>query len=233
MFGPGDSARGRVRQAMAALPRIPQDDEAQTFYALALLATLPRGDASLPCGSRPARSPRRRSRETRSIPARRITSCMPTITWRWRARRYRPRAPTRRSRRRRATRSTCRRTRSCNWDSGTKPPRPMKRRGTPRLPGRSGADCRWPARFHSLAWLQYEWTQQGRFAKTKEAIAFVDEALKALRPSRPQASSPQHAAAMDTASRARSGEAATRPRCGTTAARCARATSSRASAGAR
>ena len=33
--------------------------------------------------------------------------------------------------------------------------------------------------FHSLAWLQYEWTQQGRFSKTKEAIAFVDEAMKA------------------------------------------------------
>ena len=28
--------------------------------------------------------------------------------------------------------------------------------------------------YHSLAWLQYEWTQQGRFSKTKEAIAFVD-----------------------------------------------------------
>jgi len=33
--------------------------------------------------------------------------------------------------------------------------------------------------FHSLSWLQYEWTQQGRFSKTKEAIAFVDEAMKA------------------------------------------------------
>ena len=31
--------------------------------------------------------------------------------------------------------------------------------------------------FHSLSWLQYEWTQQGRFSKTKEALAFVDEAM--------------------------------------------------------
>jgi tetratricopeptide (TPR) repeat protein len=37
--------------------------------------------------------------------------------------------------------------------------------------------------FHSLTWLQYEWTQQGRFSKTKEALAFVDEAMKAPSPS--------------------------------------------------
>jgi tetratricopeptide (TPR) repeat protein len=63
--------------------------------------------------------------------------------------------------------------------------------------------------YHSLAWLQYEWTQQGRFSKTKEALAFVNQALKASgpqdlktsgppapKPSSPQAlmpSSPLHA----------------------------------------
>ena len=50
--------------------------------------------------------------------------------------------------------------------------------------------------FHSLAWLQYEWTQQGRFSKTKEAIAFVDQAIEGrqgLKTRRPAASSPQHA----------------------------------------
>ena len=41
----------------------PADDEAQAFYALALLATLPRGDAcAADCGGRRARSPRRCSR---------------------------------------------------------------------------------------------------------------------------------------------------------------------------
>ena len=36
--------------------------------------------------------------------------------------------------------------------------------------------------FHSLSWLQYEWTQQGRFSKTKEAIAFVESsAMKTVR----------------------------------------------------
>jgi tetratricopeptide (TPR) repeat protein len=51
LFGPGDtSARAAAHaQAMAKVAaENPADDEAQTFYALALLATLPRGDASLP-----------------------------------------------------------------------------------------------------------------------------------------------------------------------------------------
>jgi tetratricopeptide (TPR) repeat protein len=34
--------------------------------------------------------------------------------------------------------------------------------------------------FHSLSWLQYEWTQQGRFNKAAEAIRLVDEAMKAI-----------------------------------------------------
>jgi tetratricopeptide (TPR) repeat protein len=32
--------------------------------------------------------------------------------------------------------------------------------------------------YHSLTWLQYEWTQQGRFSKTREALSFVNEAMK-------------------------------------------------------
>jgi hypothetical protein len=51
LFGSGDkSARAAAHaQAMAKVAaENPADDEAQTFYALALLATLPRGDASLP-----------------------------------------------------------------------------------------------------------------------------------------------------------------------------------------
>jgi tetratricopeptide (TPR) repeat protein len=47
--------------------------------------------------------------------------------------------------------------------------------------------------FHSLSWLQYEWTQQGRFSKTKEAIALVDEALKTSRPQDLKTLNPQHA----------------------------------------
>ena len=34
--------------------------------------------------------------------------------------------------------------------------------------------------FHSLTWLQYEWTQQGRFDKAGEALQLVDEAMKVV-----------------------------------------------------
>jgi tetratricopeptide (TPR) repeat protein len=53
--------------------------------------------------------------------------------------------------------------------------------------------------YHSLAWLQYEWTQQGRFSKTKEGLAFVDQAMKASSASAKASAgqapvvSPQHA----------------------------------------
>ncbi len=51
LFGAGDTAAraAAYAQAMAKVAADhPEDDEAQTFYALALLGTLPRGDASLP-----------------------------------------------------------------------------------------------------------------------------------------------------------------------------------------
>jgi tetratricopeptide (TPR) repeat protein len=52
--------------------------------------------------------------------------------------------------------------------------------------------------FHSLSWLQYEWTQQGRFSKTKEAIALVESAFAAAKSEAASAgqrasASPQHA----------------------------------------
>ena len=49
------------------------------------------------------------------------------------------------------------------------------------------ASVQWAARrgysvamrdFHSLTWLHYEWTQQGRFKEAQEALALVEEALK-------------------------------------------------------
>jgi tetratricopeptide (TPR) repeat protein len=52
--------------------------------------------------------------------------------------------------------------------------------------------------YHSLAWLQYEWLQQGRFSKTKDAIAFVESAFAATKSASASAGqhapdSPQHA----------------------------------------
>src|SRR5688572_19612324 len=49
LFGPGDTAARAAAHARAmatVAAENPADDEAQTFYALALLATLPRGDAA-------------------------------------------------------------------------------------------------------------------------------------------------------------------------------------------
>lgn len=36
--------------------------------------------------------------------------------------------------------------------------------------------------YHSLAWLQYEWTQQGRFDKAAEAIGLIEQAMKVIGP---------------------------------------------------
>lgn len=36
--------------------------------------------------------------------------------------------------------------------------------------------------YHSLAWLQYEWTQQGRFARAADAIRWIDEAMALVGP---------------------------------------------------
>ena len=34
--------------------------------------------------------------------------------------------------------------------------------------------------YHSLAWLQYEWTQQGRFTRAREAIQMIEQAMKVV-----------------------------------------------------
>ncbi len=121
----------------------PADDEAQTFYALALLGDLA---ARRRCGADStagrARLPRKCSRGIRIIPAPRITSCTPTIIRALPREACRPLAPTRRSRRRRATRSTCRRTRFSRPASGMKRRPATKRHGMRRSRGRSGAASR-------------------------------------------------------------------------------------------
>ena len=69
------------RHGESSRPRIPSDDEAQTFYALALLGTLPRGDASLPLRQQAGADCRATC--SRAIPvtlAPPITSSTPTTT---------------------------------------------------------------------------------------------------------------------------------------------------------
>ena len=231
--------RARRRSCRKSPLDHPADDEAQTFYALALLATLPRGDA---CAADSAAGRRDRGEGVRAQSKSSRRRALHPARLRSRdaggAKRCRQRGPTRRSRRRRATRSTCPRMPFCRPASGMKQPRATKRRGTRRSRGRSGAasDCE-PRLSQPRRGCSTEWTQQGRFSKTKEAIAFVDQALKASGPPSLQAVKARSRrctpAAMATARRVKSAEGAARPRCVTIVARCARATSSRASAGRR
>ena len=203
LFGPGDQgARHKAYSAVMAKLAAdhPADDEAQTFYALSLLAMLPRGDAALPLRRQAgtiaekvfARSPRHpgaahyvlHAYDHGTLAGRALAA----------ARAYAKIAPA-------ASHALHMPAHAFLqvglWDEAAESDEASwnasvawaKRRGLPI----SSRD------FHSLAWLQYEWTQQGRFSKTREAIAFVNEAMKAGVGSResgvgvPLIQSPQHA----------------------------------------
>lgn len=203
LFGPGDlGARHKAYSSVMArlAADFPEDDEAQTFYALSLLAMLPRGDAALPLRRQAgaiaekvfARSPRHpgaahyilHAYDHGTLAGRALTA----------ARAYAKIAPA-------ASHALHMPAHTFLqvglWDEAAESDEASwnasiawaKRRGLPI----SSRD------FHSLAWLQYEWTQQGRFSKTKEAIAFVNEAMS-LSPgpkpgskSQAPSPSPQHA----------------------------------------
>jgi tetratricopeptide (TPR) repeat protein len=203
LFGPGGTpARASAHaQAMAKVAaENPADDEAQVFYALALLATLPLGDASLPLRRQAgeiaekvfARNPNHpgaahyilHAYDHVSLAAKGLPA----------ARAYAKIAPAASHALHMPAHSFLQ---AGLWDEAAVSDEASwnasvawaKRRGLPV----SSRD------FHSLSWLQYEWTQQGRFAKTKGTIALVDEAMKAGVGSResgvgvPIIQSPQHA----------------------------------------
>jgi tetratricopeptide (TPR) repeat protein len=195
LFGPGSTAARAAAhaQAMAKVAAdYPADDDAQTFYALALLATLPRGDAALPLRRQAgaiaekvfARSPQHPGAAHYILHAydhgTLATKALPA------ARAYAKIAP-------QASHALhmpahaflqvgfwneAAAADEASWNASIAW---AKRRGLP-ITSRD---------YHSLTWLQYEWTQQGRFSKTKETIALVDAALKAPSPE-PQAASPLH-----------------------------------------
>ncbi len=183
LFGPGDQgARHKAYSAVMAKLAAdhPADDEVQTFYALSLLAMLPRGDAALPLRSQAgaiaekvfARSPRHpgaahyilHAYDHGTLAGRGLAA----------ARAYAKIAPASSHALHMPAHTFLQ---VGLWDEAAVSDEAswnasiawVKRRGLPI----SSRD------FHSLAWLQYEWTQQGRFSKTKDAIAFVNEAMKA------------------------------------------------------
>jgi len=197
LFGQGDKAVRAAAHAkvMASVALAnPNDDEAQTFYALALLATMPRGDGALPIRQQAgaiaekvfARNPNHpgaahyllHAYDHGTLAARALPA----------ARTYAKIAPAASHALHMPAHAFLQMglwdeaaaTDERSWNASIEW---TKQR---RLPV-SSRD------FHSLSWLQYEWTQQGRFSKTKDAIAFVSEAMKLGAGSQePGAASPQH-----------------------------------------
>ena len=202
LFGTGDKA-ARLAAHAKEMARVaaenPVDDDAQTFYALALLATLPRGDAALPLRRQAgaiaervfARNPKHpgaahyilHAYDHGTLASKALAA----------ARAYAKIAP-------QASHALHMPAHTFLqmgfWDEAAAADEASwnasiawaKRRGLP-ITSRD---------FHSLAWLQYEWTQQGRFSKTKEAIAFVEAAFAAAKSQTATAGqhgllSPQHA----------------------------------------
>src|SRR6266540_2928352 len=186
LFGDGDKrARDEAyAAAMAALAAAyPSDDEAQAFHALSLLALLPRGDAALALREKAGaiaegvfgRNPKHPGAAhyilhayddgrlaARALPAARVYATiapaashalhMPAHAF----------------------------VQLGYWDEAAA------------TDERSwDASVAWAARrrlstalrdFHSLSWLHYEWTQQGRFARAAGALRLVDEAMKVVKP---------------------------------------------------
>ena len=202
LFGPGNTAARAAAhaQAMAKVAAdYAADDDAQTFYALALLATMPRGDAALPIRQQAgaiaekvfARNPKHpgaahyilHAYDHGSLASKALLA----------ARAYAKIAP-------QASHALHMPAHTFLqlgfWDEAAAADEASwnasiawaKRRGLPV----SARD------FHSLSWLQYEWTQQGRFSKTKEALTFVESAFAAAKSDAASARqhallSPQHA----------------------------------------
>ena len=195
LFGPGDKAarHSAYAQEMARVASAnPADDDAQAFYALALLATMPRGDAALPIRRQAGAIAEKIFERNPKHPgaAHYILHAYDHGTLAGKAlpaaRAYAKIAPS-------ASHALHMPAHTFLqvgfWDEAAASDEASW-----------NASIAWARRrglsiasrdYHSLTWLQYEWTQQGRFSKTKEAIALVNEAMKASSP-KPQASSPLH-----------------------------------------
>jgi tetratricopeptide (TPR) repeat protein len=195
LFGAGDKPARAAAYAKAMASVAAEnvgDDDAETFYALALLATMPRGDAALPIRRQAgaiaekvfARNPKHPGAAHYILHAYDHGTLAPKALPAARA--YAKIAP-------QASHALHMPAHTFLqlgfWDEAAAADEASwnasiawaKRRGLP-ITSRD---------YHSLTWLQYEWTQQGRFSKTKEAIAFVNDAMQAPSP-KSQAPSPLH-----------------------------------------
>ncbi len=186
LWGPGDlSARAQAySDAMAKLAAAnPKDDEAQLFYALSLLAILPRGDASLPMRQKAgsiaeavfARNPKHPGAAHYILHAYDHGALAPKALPA--ARGYAAIAP-------------------ASSHALHMPAHAFIQLGAWHDAAASDraswdASVQWAARrklpatmrdFHSLTWLHYEWTQLGRFKDAAWALGQVDETLRTMKP---------------------------------------------------
>jgi tetratricopeptide (TPR) repeat protein len=184
LYGTGTKpARDKAySDALAALAaKFPEDDEAQAFYALSLLAMLPPGDKALPLRQKAGallesiykRHPQHPgaahyllhaydhpSLARRALPA---------------ARTYAKIAPAA--------------SHALHMPAHTFLQLGMWDDAAATDEASWNASTAWAARrklpitardYHSLTWLQYEWLQQGRFGKAREAIQLVETAMKVV-----------------------------------------------------
>ncbi|HEX6164066.1 MAG TPA: tetratricopeptide repeat protein [Vicinamibacterales bacterium] len=202
LFGQGTTAAraaAHAREMARVAADHPADDDAQAFYALALLATLPRGDAALPLRRQAgaiaekvfARNPKHPGAAHYILHAydhgTLATKALPA------ARAYAKIAP--------------QASHALHMPAHTFLQLGMWDEAAVSDEASWNASIAWAKRrgfsvaqrdYHSLTWLQYEWTQQGRFSKTKEAIALVESAFAAAKAQAASAGqhaplSPQHA----------------------------------------
>lgn len=197
LFGPGDrpARASAYAQAMAKVAAdFPNDDDAQTFYALALLATMPRGDAALPIRRQAGAIAEKVFVRNRKHPGAAhyilhaydhgslASKALPA------ARAYAAIAPEA--------------SHALHMPAHTFLQLGLWDEAAATDQASWNASIAWTKRrglsvaqrdYHSLTWLHYEWMQQGRFSKTKEAIALVDVAMSSSRPQDLKTSSPQHA----------------------------------------
>jgi tetratricopeptide (TPR) repeat protein len=182
LFGAGDKqTRDKAYStALAALAaKFPEDDEAQAFYALSLLAMLPRGDQALPMRQKAgavleaifARNPQHPGAAHYLLHAydhgTLAAKALPA------ARAYAKIAPAA--------------SHALHMPAHTFLQLGMWDEAAASDQASWDASVQWATRrslpisardYHSLSWLQYEWTQQGRFGKARDAIQIVDAAMK-------------------------------------------------------
>ena len=183
LWGTGNTA-ARAAAYAAAMAKLaaenPNDDEVQTFYALALLGTLPRGDASLPI--------RQKAGAIAEAVFKRNPNHPGAAHYLIHAYDHRALAPKALTAARAYARIAPAASHALHMPAHTFLQLGLWDEAAASDEASWNASVAWAAQrglspasrdFHSLSWLQYEWTQQGRFAKTKSALSLVDEATRA------------------------------------------------------